>query len=70
MKLANVPAEVNKAPMTTSLLGMAFLKRLDSFEVQGRPADAEVEEPVSRSARQEPAAQPPPAARLGSPGTA
>jgi aspartyl protease family protein len=30
-----VPAAVDKAPMTTSLLGMAFLKRLDSFEVKG-----------------------------------
>jgi aspartyl protease family protein len=35
MRLANVPASVNKAPMTTSLLGMAFLRRLDSFEVKG-----------------------------------
>lgn len=35
IKLANVPAAVDKAPMTTSLLGMAFLKRLDSFEVKG-----------------------------------
>jgi aspartyl protease family protein len=35
IKLANVPAAVDKAPMATSLLGMAFLKRLDSFEVKG-----------------------------------
>jgi aspartyl protease family protein len=35
MKLANVPAAVNKAPMSSSLLGMAFLRRLDSFEVHG-----------------------------------
>ncbi len=35
IKLTNVPAAVDKAPMTTSLLGMAFLKRLDSFEVKG-----------------------------------
>jgi len=35
LKLANVPAEVNKAPMSSSLLGMAFLRRLDSFEVHG-----------------------------------
>ena len=33
--LAAVPAGVNRAPMSTSLLGMAFLKRLDSFEVKG-----------------------------------
>jgi aspartyl protease family protein len=35
MKLANVPAAVNKAPMSSSLLGMAFLRRLESFEVRG-----------------------------------
>ena len=35
IKLTNVPAAVDKAPMSTSLLGMAFLKRLDSFEVKG-----------------------------------
>jgi aspartyl protease family protein len=35
MKLANVPAAVNKTPMSSSLLGMAFLRRLDSFEVRG-----------------------------------
>jgi aspartyl protease family protein len=35
IRLANVPAEVDKAPMSSSLLGMAFLKRLDSFEVKG-----------------------------------
>jgi aspartyl protease family protein len=26
---------VNKVPMSSSLLGMDFLRRLDSFEVQG-----------------------------------
>ena len=35
MKLGDLPAAVNKAPMTSSLLGMAFLRRLDSFEVRG-----------------------------------
>jgi aspartyl protease family protein len=35
ISLANVPAAVDKAPMSTSLLGMAFLKRLESFEVKG-----------------------------------
>ena len=29
----NVRASVNKAPMSSSLLGMAFLKSLKSFEV-------------------------------------
>jgi aspartyl protease family protein len=33
--LTDIPAEVDKTPMTTSLLGMSFLRRLDSFEVQG-----------------------------------
>jgi aspartyl protease family protein len=35
IQLANVPAAVDKAPMSSSLLGMAFLKRLESFEVKG-----------------------------------
>jgi aspartyl protease family protein len=33
--LTGVQAEVDKTPMTVSLLGMAFLHRLDSFEVKG-----------------------------------
>jgi aspartyl protease family protein len=36
MTLANVKMTVNQAPMETSLLGMAFLKRLRSFEVRDR----------------------------------
>jgi aspartyl protease family protein len=35
ISLANVPAAIDKAPMSSSLLGMAFLKRLESFEVKG-----------------------------------
>jgi aspartyl protease family protein len=35
MHVANAQAAVNKAPMSSSLLGMAFLRRLDSFEVHG-----------------------------------
>jgi len=35
IRLTGVPASVDKAPMSTSLLGMAFLRRLDSFEVKG-----------------------------------
>jgi aspartyl protease family protein len=31
-----VPMTVNQAPMTSSLLGMSFLRRLDSFQVRGR----------------------------------
>jgi predicted aspartyl protease len=34
--LFNVPAEVNATPMNASLLGMTFLRRMDSFEIQGR----------------------------------
>jgi aspartyl protease family protein len=30
------PMTVNQAPMSRSLLGMSFLRRLDSFEVRGR----------------------------------
>lgn len=32
----DVPVTVNQSPMSSSLLGMSFLKRLDSFEVHGR----------------------------------
>jgi len=35
IRLTDVPVEINQAPMATSLLGMPFLKRLDSFEVRG-----------------------------------
>jgi aspartyl protease family protein len=35
IRMTNVPVSVNKAPMGASLLGMPFLKRLDSFEVRG-----------------------------------
>ena len=34
-KLTNVPLSINKAPMSASLLGMAFLKRMTSFEFKG-----------------------------------
>jgi aspartyl protease family protein len=34
--LTDVPMVINQAPMSASLLGVAFLKRLDSFEVRGR----------------------------------
>jgi aspartyl protease family protein len=35
IRMTNVLVEINKAPMGASLLGMPFLKRLDSFEVRG-----------------------------------
>jgi aspartyl protease family protein len=35
IRLADVAMSVNQAPMGTSLLGMTFLKRLESFEVRG-----------------------------------
>ncbi|WP_020593764.1 retropepsin-like aspartic protease family protein [Kiloniella laminariae] len=31
----SIPVSINEAPMSTSLLGMSFLKRLHSFEFQG-----------------------------------
>ena len=34
--LDNVKVSVNRAPMSSSLLGMAFLRQLKSFEFQGR----------------------------------
>ncbi|WP_372784919.1 TIGR02281 family clan AA aspartic protease [Phenylobacterium sp.] len=33
--LSDVPMVINKAPMTSSLLGLTFLGRLDSFQVRG-----------------------------------
>ncbi|MDB5428400.1 MAG: family clan aspartic protease [Phenylobacterium sp.] len=35
IKFANVPMAINQSPMSYSLLGMTFLRRLDSFEVRG-----------------------------------
>ena len=35
IRLTDVPVQVNKAPMSASLLGMTFLKRLDSYEFKG-----------------------------------
>jgi len=35
IQLSGVPVFVNQAPMSVSLLGMSFLRRLDSFEVRG-----------------------------------
>jgi len=36
MRLSNVAVSVNQAPMSASLLGMSFLKRLESFEIRDR----------------------------------
>ena len=36
IELSNVPVSINQAEMNTSLLGMSFLRRLRSFEFQGR----------------------------------
>jgi aspartyl protease family protein len=35
MKLSSVQAAVNKAPMSSSLLGMAFLRQLDDVDIHG-----------------------------------
>ena len=35
IRLTRAPVEINRAPMSSSLLGMPFLKRLESFEVRG-----------------------------------
>ena len=35
MKLSNVAAAVNQAPMTSSLLGMAFLRQMDDVDIHG-----------------------------------
>jgi aspartyl protease family protein len=34
IRMTEVPVQINKAPMGVSLLGMSFLRRLDSFEVR------------------------------------
>jgi aspartyl protease family protein len=34
IRMTDVPVSINKAPMGVSLLGMAFLRRLESFEVR------------------------------------
>jgi aspartyl protease family protein len=36
IRLSDVPMEINQAPMSTSLLGLSFLKQMDSVEVRGR----------------------------------
>jgi aspartyl protease family protein len=36
IRLANVAVTVNRADMQSSLLGLAFLKRMKSFEIRGR----------------------------------
>jgi aspartyl protease family protein len=36
IRFTSVPMLVNQAPMSSSLLGMSFLKRLESFKVSGR----------------------------------
>jgi aspartyl protease family protein len=36
IRLANMPMVVNQAPLSSSLLGMTFLRRLESFQVRGR----------------------------------
>lgn len=35
IRLADLPMSINQAPMSSSLLGMTFLNRLESFEVRG-----------------------------------
>jgi aspartyl protease family protein len=34
LRFEDVPMQINQAPMSTSLLGMAFFRRLDSFQVK------------------------------------
>jgi len=66
MKLSSVQAAVNKAPMSSSLLGMAFLRQMDSVEIHGDTLTLKwkTQGPPPRS--QEPT-QPPAASPAGSP---
>jgi len=71
MKLVNVQAAVNKAPMSSSLLGMAFLRQLDDVEIHGDTLTLRWKSPAPPPRSQEPAAQPAPTASpSGSPRTA
>jgi aspartyl protease family protein len=36
IRLEHVPVSINEAPMSSSLLGLSFLRRLDSYTVTGR----------------------------------
>jgi aspartyl protease family protein len=36
IELSNVPVSINQAPMSESLLGMPFFRRLESFEIKDR----------------------------------
>lgn len=35
IRLSQFPMQINQAPMSTSLLGMTFVRRLDAFELRG-----------------------------------
>ena len=35
IRMTDLPVQINKAPMGASLLGMSFLRRLESFEIRG-----------------------------------
>jgi aspartyl protease family protein len=66
MKLSSVQAAVNKAPMSSSLLGMAFLRQLDSVEIHGDTLTLKWKSPAPPPRSQEPAASPPAASPAGS----
>jgi len=63
MKLSSVPAAVNKAPMSSSLLGQAFLRQLDAVEIHGDTL-------TLKWKSQEPAATPPALPAKSSPAVA
>jgi aspartyl protease family protein len=57
---ANFPMVINQAPMTSSLLGLTFLNRLESFEIRDRKLILKWREPApaKTAAATKPAAKP------------
>lgn len=53
---ANFPMIINQAPMTSSLLGLSFLNRLESFEIRDRKLILKWREPLPAPAKPLPAA--------------
>jgi aspartyl protease family protein len=56
--LADFPMIINKAPMTSSLLGLSFLNRLQSFEIRDRKLILKWREPAPTASASPPKAAP------------
>jgi aspartyl protease family protein len=58
---ADFPMVINQAPMSTSLLGLSFLNRLEDFEIRDRKLILKWREPAPAPAKPAPPAAAPPA---------